>query len=322
MCDNLRCFEKTVSEYNAGRTGEDSVVLLSDEPLSHHSTFRIGGAARLFAAPSTDEALVFTLERARSCGVRYFIAGHGSNVLYDDAGFDGVIISTERMRDIEIDGEYINAGCGAMLSNCAAAARDAGLSGMEALFGIPGTVGGAVYMNAGAYGTEMADIVTETRCLDPVSGTIVTVTGDEHTFGYRESVFRTSGYVILSCKMKLARGEYAAIAEKMNEYRRRRAERQPLDYPSAGSTFKRYPGRYTAQMIDEAGLKGYSVGGAEVSEKHAGFIINRGGATAADVLSLIGIIKNKLHEKYDIIIETEVIFVGHDGGLECGEYGR
>ena len=319
MDDSLIYLKNIISEYNNDLSPDESIVLLSEEPLSRHSTFRIGGAARLFTAPATEEALMCVVNAACQCGIGYFVIGHGSNLLFDDAGYDGIIISTERLRDITVDGEHIRSGCGTMLSACAASARDSELSGMEALFGIPGTVGGAVYMNAGAYGTDMADIVTETRFFDPTDGTVGTITGDAHKFGYRESVFRGSGLVILDTKLKLTQGDSTAIFDKMSEYRRRRSECQPLEFPSAGSTFKRYPGRYTAQMIDMAGLKGFAVGGAEVSEKHAGFIINRGGATSADVLELIGIIKYKLQEKYGILIEPEVIFVRHDDsqGHDC-----
>ena len=218
-------------------------------------------------------------------------------------------MSTEALNKISIEGNTVIAESGAMLTLCAASARDAGLSGMECLYGIPGSIGGAVYMNAGAYGGEMSDIVVETTYLDIDTLEVKTIACEEHGFGYRKSVFCKSNSIILETVMKLKADDIQNINNKMNEYKRLRIEKQPLEYPSAGSTFKRYPGRYTAQMIDEAGLKGYTVGGAQVSEKHAGFVINKGGATCKDVLELISVIKNKIKKLHDIEIETEVIYV-------------
>lgn len=279
------------------------------EMLSLHSSFKIGGCADLYALPRNAEELVFLISSARSFSVRYFILGHGSNLLFDDAGFRGIVISTEAMNSVVIEGNEMTADCGAMLTSCAVMAKEASLSGMECLYGIPGSIGGAVYMNAGAYGGEMRDIVVSTTYLDPESLEVRTIVGDEHSFGYRESIFRENDGIILSTKMVLKTEDKDEISQRMTEYKRLRIEKQPLEYPSAGSTFKRYPGRYTAQMIDEAGLKGFSVGGAQVSEKHAGFVINKGNATSKDVCELIEHIKREIKKLHGIDIETEVIMV-------------
>ena len=288
---------------------ESRMICKENEPLSVHSTFKIGGCAKLYVIPKNADGLKAVMRKVKELGVRYFVLGHGSNILFDDCGFDGVIISTEAMNKLSIDGNVITAECGVMLTQCAVAAKEASLSGMECLYGIPGTVGGAIYMNAGAYGSEMKDIVAETVYLDTESLEEHTVAGEEHKFGYRESVFRENGGIILSAKLVLEEGKKAEIAAKMAEYKRLRLEKQPLEYPSAGSTFKRYPGKYTAQMIDEAGLKGYTVGGAQVSEKHAGFVINIGDATSKDVMRLIEHIKSEIKKLHGIDIETEVILV-------------
>jgi len=302
----LKKYIKSLSE-----VGDEMVKIVykENESLKAHSTFKIGGPADLYVCPKNAEQLAAIIRKSRELGVRYFILGHGSNLLFDDDGYRGVVISTENMNKLSIEGNVITAECGVMLTHCAVAAKDASLSGMECLYGIPGSVGGAVYMNAGAYGSEMKDIVKETVYLDTETLEIRAIPGADHHFGYRESVFRENGGIILSSKMVLTYGDKDSITEKMAECKRLRIEKQPLDYPSAGSTFKRYPGRYTAQMIDEAGLKGYTVGGAKVSEKHAGFVINTGNATSKDVTALIDHIKSEINKLHGIDIETEVITV-------------
>lgn len=279
----------------------------TDEPLAFHCTFKIGGNAAAFALPTDVQQLACLIKSARELSVKYFILGHGSNILFDDAGYDGLVISTERMNRAEIHSDELFAECGALLTHCAVMARDASLSGMECLYGIPGSIGGAVFMNAGAYGAQMSDIVTECEYLDGKSLTIRRASAEELRFGYRTSAFRDNGGIILSARLKLRHDDREAVCERMAEYKRRRIEKQPLEYPSAGSVFKRYPGTYTAQLIDEAGLKGSTVGDAQVSQKHAGFIINLGNATAADVRELICRIKAAIREKNGIDIETEII---------------
>lgn len=302
-------FDLLLEKINSYNNGETKITVKENESLKNHSSFRIGGNARIYATPTDEESLLFLLKETSALGIKTYILGNGSNILFDDKGFDGVIISSSAFNKIQIDGTKIIAGCGAMLSACAIKAKESSLSGMECLFGIPGTVGGAVYMNAGAYGGEMCDITVRTRYIDLDSLLISEVVGSEHKFGYRHSIFKERNSFILETEMVLKQGDKDEIISLMDDYKQRRISKQPLEYPSAGSTFKRYPGRYTGQMIDELGLKGKCVGGAKVSEKHAGFIINTGNATSNDVLSLIEIIKSEIRNTYHIDIETEIIHV-------------
>jgi len=281
-----------------------------NEPMSRHTTFRIGGSAALYAICGTAESVAWLATACRSRNIRHMILGNGSNVLFPDGGYEGIVISMSALNGVQIQDTTVTAEAGASLTAVAKLARDAGLTGMEFAYGIPGSCGGAVFMNAGAYDGEMKNIVTESTYLDSITGTVHTISAGEHGFGYRESVYREHPeWIVLSVKLALARGEKEAITAKMEDFMHRRVEKQPLEYPSAGSVFKRYPGRYTAQMIDEAGLKGMQVGGAQVSRKHAGFIINTGDATAADVLELIRIIRERILEKFHVSIECELIRV-------------
>ena len=227
------------------------------------------------------------------------------------------MISTARLRCIRVEGNTLYAGAGASLNACANAACEAGLTGMEFAFGIPGSVGGAVFMNAGAYGGEICQILTESICYDGKDGTVKTLLADEHHFGYRHSVYRDHpDRIVLSASFALQPGDKTAIRAMMDDLMSRRMSKQPLEYPSAGSAFKRCEGRFTAQMIDEAGLKGFSIGGAQVSEKHAGFIINRGGATSADVRGLIAHIQRELKKRFEVDICPEIVYVPPTDGEE------
>ena len=210
---------------------------------------------------------------------------------------------------IKVIENRIIAEAGASLNLVCKTARDKELSGLEFAYGIPGSIGGAVFMNAGAYGGEMSQVVAQSTYLSLDDMTVHTIPLSAHEYGYRESVYRHNNWLVLSAVMELKKGEYDKINAAMNDYMSRRIDKQPLEYPSAGSVFKRYPGRYTGQMIEECGLKGYSIGGAQVSEKHAGFIVNKGGATSTDVLALIEHIKNEVYKKFDCCIECEVIHV-------------
>lgn len=301
--------DKLLAEISAYNNSETRISIKEYEQLSRHTSFKIGGPARVFATPNTYDALLFLLKSATRLDVRYYILGNGSNILFDDSGFNGLVISSSAFNKIEINGNKLTAGCGAMLTACAVKAKESSLTGMECLFGIPGSVGGAVYMNAGAYGREMCDVTVKTKFIDLETMTLREVIGDGHKFGYRHSIFKEINAFILETELVLEKGQISEITSAMDDYKQRRITKQPLEYPSAGSTFKRYPGRYTGQMIDELGLKGRSVGGAQVSEKHAGFIINKGNATCNDVLSLIEIVKSEIRNAYDIEIETEVIYV-------------
>lgn len=274
--------------------------------LAACTTFRIGGNAALAAYPETAKEVRLILNACRAHDVRCAVIGNGSNLLCPDEGFDGCVLFTSAMKEIVFDGNIVTVGAGASLTAVCCAARDRGLAGLTFAYGIPGSVGGGVFMNAGAYGGELGDRILDVTYLSAATGEIVTYAGADCGFGYRTSRFCGSSDIILSARFLLEAGDADAIRAEMESISAARREKQPLEYPSAGSAFKRYPGRYTAQMIDEAGLKGYSVGGAQVSEKHAGFIINRGGATCEDVVSLIGHIRMRIGDLYDIDIEPEI----------------
>lgn len=286
------------------------IKYLENEPLSAHSTFRIGGSARFFVMPVSAGELKTAITAANTLSVRTFVCGRASNLVYSDSGFDGAVVSTAAMSETKFDGTAVTASAGVGLTELAASAMRHSLTGLEFAYGIPGSVGGAVYMNAGAYDGEISGVLAESTYYDTKSGECVTLPLECHEFGYRTSVYKSHPErLILSAKFTLAEGNSADVRAKMDDFMARRREKQPLEYPSAGSAFKRVPGRYTAAMIDEAGLKGYTVGGAQVSPKHAGFIVNIGGATAADVRSLSDHIKSVLADKFGVQIENEIIFV-------------
>ena len=282
-------------------------ILKRNEPLSAHSTMRTGGAAALAAFPKSAEELSALIDAARAESMRYIVAGNGSNLLFDDDGFDGLVIFTTSMRRVEWRGQSVYAECGASLTGLAAEAVKRGLSGLEFAYGIPGTIGGAVYMNAGAYGSEISAVLTESIYLS--EGTVKTRNLAEHAFGYRTSVYRKTGDIILSAEISLAKSDPAAISEKAKKNMASRREKQPLEYPNAGSIFKRPEGAFPGALIEQAGLKGFRIGGAEVSEKHANFIVNRGGATSADVLRLIEHVQNEVQKQFGIALETEIIHI-------------
>ncbi len=247
----------------------------------------------------------------------YFILGNGSNLLVGDEGIDGAVISLrKKMSDIRCEGSELCAECGALLSRVATVAVENELCGFEFASGIPGSVGGAVYMNAGAYGSEMSEIIKSVDYVDK-DGNIRTTDSADCGFGYRKSAFAERGDIILGCRLALSKGRAEEIRAKMNELTQRRVTKQPIDKPSAGSVFKRPEGHFAGGLIEQAGLKGFSVGGAQVSEKHAGFIINTGGATAADVIKLIHHIQKTVFDKFGVRLETEVKTVGNFGsGVE------
>ncbi len=279
--------------------------------LAPHTSFRIGGAARLAVFPKSRDEAVKVFDILRDENIPTLVLGNGTNVLVSDDGYDGAAVILTNMRACSVSGESITAEAGVPLTRLAIAAAKDSLAGLEFAYGIPGTVGGGVYMNAGAYGGDMSQVVVSSEYYDLASGERGTVSGAAHEFSYRHSVYMDSKRVILSATLTLIRGERSEIEAKMNDYMSRRREKQPLEYPSAGSTFKRGNGFITSQIIDEVGLKGRRVGGAEVSEKHAGFVINRGGATAKDVLELIYIIKAEVKNKTGYDIECEVKYIGN-----------
>ncbi len=278
--------------------------------LSQYTTFKIGGPADLLIEPAGEDVFARLVKVCRKQNVPFLLIGAGSNLLVSDAGIDGVVFRlAEGFDNVTVSGTEIEAGAAVSLAKLAKCAQRAALSGLEFASGIPGCLGGAVFMNAGAYGGEMKDIITETRFLDE-DGSVKTVKGAEHNFAYRRSVFSSGGMFILSSKMRLAPKNADEISETMRDLNARRKEKQPLDKPSAGSTFKRPEGYFAAKLIEDAGLKGVSVGGASVSEKHAGFIVNNGGATCGDVVRLIEKVQETVFEKFGVSLEPEVKIIG------------
>lgn len=291
---------------------ENCTDIVFDEPMSRHTSFKIGGPAAALVCPAENEIAKIN-DICRRFDTNVFIMGNGTNLLVSDAGFDGVVIKLQKnMNSFRIEGSRIFAGSGALLSSLASAAQKASLSGLERIGGIPGTLGGAIYMNAGAYGSEIKDVLVSSSFLygvSPLSG-IGHITGSAHRFGYRKSAYTGSGKIIVSAVLRLEPGNADEIRSAMNEYAHRRADKQPLEYPSCGSVFKRPEGHFAGALIEQAGLKGYKIGGAMVSEKHAGFIINTGGASADDVMCLIEHIKNEVYKTSGIELECEVKTLG------------
>ena len=288
--------------------GETKV--LTEEPMASHTTFRIGGPADYFVLPENVEELTGVLKLCREEGMPYFILGNGSNLLVGDRGFRGVVIQLYKNFDgIEIQGTTVKARAGAMLIRVAKEAATAGLTGLEFASGIPGTMGGAMVMNAGAYGGEMKDVVTSVLVLTK-EGEIRTLSKEEMKFRYRGSVIEEKGYIVLETVMELKEGDPVVIRSRMEELLLQRRTKQPVEYPSAGSTFKRPEGYFAGKLIMDAGLRGYQVGGAKVSEKHCGFVINAGGATAADVVQLMKDVSEKVEKEFGVKLEPEVKRIG------------
>ncbi|WP_308542921.1 UDP-N-acetylmuramate dehydrogenase [uncultured Oscillibacter sp.] len=280
----------------------------AEEPMARHTSFRIGGPARRMACPVSAEQLVLLYEFARECGARPLMIGNGTNLLVPDEGLDRLVIDTTGLGTLETgpEPETIMAGCGVSLARLASFACQQGWTGLEFAHGIPGTVGGGLTMNAGAYGGELRQVVRQVRVLVPEEG-IRTLSGEEMAFGYRRSLLTQNPEIVaLSAVFALTTGDPAAIRQRMQELMQKRKESQPLEWPSAGSTFKRPEGYFAGTLIDQCGLKGLTVGGAQVSEKHAGFVINRGGATCADVLALIEEVQKRVWEARGVRLEPEV----------------
>ncbi len=278
-----------------------------DVPMSKYTTFRIGGNAAVMLTPITDEQLASIIKKCKEENIKPFIIGNGSNMLISDKGLDTVVINMCRPNPkIElVNGDTVVCDAGATMSKVCNFALENGLTGLEFAFGIPGSAGGAAYMNAGAYGGEMKDVLVECRHID-CDGNFGSLKGEELGLAYRTSAYEHNGYIITTLVMKLSKGNKDEIRAKMQELLQRRKDKQPLEYPSAGSTFKRPEGFFAGALIEECGLKGYSVGGAQVSEKHAGFVINKGSATAKDVLSLIKYIQDKVFSEKGVMLEPEV----------------
>lgn len=288
--------------------------VLKDEPMSNHTSFKIGGNAEYFLKIDTIEKLKKVLNIAKKNNIKVTIVGNGTNLLVKEEGIKGFVIKLE-LKDFKIKNNlndvYITVEAGMPVSTLSNIAVKEEITGMEFLAGIPGTIGGALRMNAGAYGFEMKDIVTKTRYMT-YDGKIKVLDAKDHKFSYRNSIFSQMNVIILDTTLKLKKGNLNEIKSKVEENMKNRQEHQPLDFPNAGSIFKRKDNYITAKLIDECGLKGYSIGDAEVSKKHAGFIINKGNATSKDVIQLIDYIRKKVKEKYNIDIETEIIILGDE----------
>ena len=291
--------------------------ILLQEPMDRHTTFRTGGCASYYLKIDSSEELLSVMNLMQEDGIPYVVLGNGSNVLVADNGYDGVILRlTGEFEEIRSDsadgGSILTAGAGAGLVPIAVYARDQGQDGLVFASGIPGTLGGALVMNAGAFGGEMADICESVEILEPAGGRIREFTCEEMSFGYRTSAVKGTDRIILSAKLRLRDGDGADIAARMEELARRRREKQPLELPSAGSTFKRPAGEglYAGKLIDEAGLRGYSVGGASVSVKHCGFVVNNGSATSSDIYRIIQDIRDKVEETSGVRLEPEILFLG------------
>lgn len=280
-----------------------------NEPMKMHTSFRAGGPAAWYAEPETAEELGALVSLFQKAGLPWYIVGNGSNLLVSDQGYPGLIISTSRFDRLETEGEILRAGSGVLLSKAASLALKCGLTGLEFAAGIPGTVGGACVMNAGAYGSETKDVLLSATVLTP-EGQIKRIPAEELELGYRTSCIPGNGYVVLEAEYALKRGEPEAIKARMDELSAKRREKQPLEYPSAGSTFKRPEGYFAGKLIMDAGLRGFTVGGAQVSEKHCGFVINRGNASAEDVRSLIFQVQDRVYRQFGVKLEPEVRFLG------------
>ena len=288
--------------------GKDSILI--DEPMSRHTTFRVGGPADFFVTPKAKEEVRDVIRICKEAGMPYYIIGNGSNLLVSDQGYEGVIIQIyKQMNRVEITENEIHAQAGALLSMIANRAMEAELTGFEFAAGIPGTLGGACVMNAGAYGGEMKDVL-ETVTVLTRDGDVKTLTKDELELGYRTSVIAKKDYIVLSAVIRLENGKKEEIKAVMDDLKEKRITKQPLEYPSAGSTFKRPEGYFAGKLIQDAGLRGFQFGGAQVSEKHCGFVVNKDQATAADVMNLMNQVSDKVYEMSGVRLEPEVKRLG------------
>ena len=299
---------QNIYELLCGCAGGENVR--RQEPMSLHTTFRIGGPADLFVTPGNIQAVADSIRICKETQTPYAVIGNGSNLLVSDTGYRGVIIQISRnLNQVSVNGEEIRAQAGAMLSVIAKTALSESLTGFEFASGIPGTLGGAAVMNAGAYGGEMKDVLTEVTVLTR-EGEIRTVPAGKLEMGDRTSLAAKNGWIILEAVLKFQKGDAEAIRGRMEELKMQRVTKQPLDLPSAGSTFKRPEGYFAGKLIMDAGLRGFTVGGAQISEKHCGFVVNKGGATAEDVRNLICAVQKKVQEDAGVKLEPEVKFLG------------
>lgn len=282
-----------------------------NEPMKNHTSFKVGGPADLFLMPQSRAELQAVLEICKESQKPLYIMGNGSNLIVRDKGYSGIIINTKALNQVETVGETLIAEPGISLKDLANVALKEKLTGLEFASGIPGSLGGAVTMNAGAYDGEMKGVITSITVISE-DGSLKTIPADQCNFGYRSSILQQHHWVLVSVELGLKSGDYQQIEAKMLDLNNQRQSKQPLEYPSAGSTFRRPVGYYAGKLVQDAGFKGYAIGGAQVSEKHSGFVINKGGATATDILNLIGAIQAAVKEKFDVDLKTEVIVIGND----------
>ena len=288
----------------------EQVEILVAEPMKNHTTFRIGGPADALALPKTPEEVAEVVRFCHEHAQPYYVLGNGSNLLVSDEGYRGLVLQLYRnFNDIQVNGETITVQSGAMLAAVARTAYQTGLTGLEFASGIPGTIGGAVVMNAGAYGGEMKHVLREVTVLTK-EGEVLAIPAKALELGYRTSVIPKNGWIVLGAVLQLKKGDPEQILARMEELKEQRITKQPLDLPSAGSTFKRPEGYFAGKLIMDAGLRGFTVGGAQVSEKHCGFVVNRGDATAADVWELICEVKRRVKERTGVELEPEVKLLG------------
>lgn len=287
-------------------------TVLTDEPMSNHTSFKIGGPVDVFVIPGTVEELASSIKLCKDEGLSYFVMGNGSNLIIRDKGMRGVVIKvSESMSNIEVKGTKLIAEAGALLSVVSKTALRNSLAGLEFASGIPGSLGGAIAMNAGAYGGEMKDVVTNVLCLD-TDGNFVEYENRDMNFGYRQSRVQAENLIVVQVEMELKEGRYEDIKAYMDELTEKRTSKQPLHLPSAGSTFRRPEGYFAGKLIEDAGLKGLKLGDAQVSEKHSGFIVNIGNATSDDVINLIKVVQKTVSDKFGVKLETEVKIMGEE----------
>ena len=289
----------------------EKIEYRTEEPMRNHTSFKIGGPASFFIEPKNTDELCSLMAAIKKFEIPYFVIGNGSNILVSDKGIEGAVISLSRLNRIEVDGEYITAGAGASLAGVCTAARDNSLEGLEFAYGIPGCAGGSLYMNAGAYNGEISQVAESCEYVT-ADGKTEKMFRNDMQFGYRKSIFRGNDMIITSVRYRLKKGNKEKISALMENYMEKRKAKQPLEFPSAGSTFKRPEGNFAGALIEKNNLKGVTVGGAMVSRKHAGFLINYGSATCEDVKKLIELVKETVFKADGVMLEPEIIFVGKE----------
>ena len=282
-----------------------------DEKLSEYVNFKVGGPADILLIPNSKEQVIKSIKICKENNIPFYLIGNGSNILVRDGGFRGVVLSLKNVKNIYVDGEKIEAECGVMLKEVSDKAIENSLTGFEFACGIPGTIGGAVFMNAGAYDGEISKVIERAEVIDE-NCNIIRLSREELDFGYRSSLVMKKGYTVLSAVFKLEKGQVKTIKELIEDLTNKRESKQPLEYPSAGSTFKRPTGYFAGKLIQDAGLKGYSIGGAAVSEKHSGFVINKGNATAKDITDLIKHIQDEVKKQFGVDLHPEVRIIGEE----------